>query len=145
MEGEERDIKKIYKIGQTIGEGSYAQVKRAKHRETGEKVAVKVMAKKRMSKDDIKCLEQEIEILKQVEHPNIVRLIDVFETSKYYCLVMELMEGGELFDKIVEKDHFSEFEAREATKSIIDAIGYCQKLGICHRDIKPENLLLSSS
>jgi serine/threonine protein kinase len=55
---------------------------------------------------------------------------------------MELMQGGELFDQILEKEHFSELEAREATKAIVDAIQYCHERGICHRDIKPENLLL---
>jgi len=69
---------------------------------------------------------------------------ETFEDEKYWCLIMELMQGGELFDLILEKDHFSESEAREATRAIIDAIDYCHKLGITHRDIKPENLLLGS-
>mmetsp|Transcript_16432 Transcript_16432/g.25381 ORF Transcript_16432/g.25381 Transcript_16432/m.25381 type:complete len:231 (-) Transcript_16432:71-763(-) len=79
-----------------------------------------------------------------MDHPNIVKLLDVFEDEKYLCLVMELMTGGELFDLIIEKEQFSELEAREATRSLIDAIGYCHSRGICHRDIKPENLLLQS-
>jgi len=68
----------------------------------------------------------------------------VFEDERHWCLVMELMQGGELFDKIIEEEQFSEHEAREATKCIISAIDYCHEKGICHRDIKPENLLLSS-
>jgi calcium/calmodulin-dependent protein kinase I len=82
--------------------------------------------------------------MKGMDHPNIVNLIDVFEDERHWCLVMELMQGGELFDQILEKEHFSEKEAREATRSIIDAIQYCHEKGICHRDIKPENLLLQS-
>lgn len=82
--------------------------------------------------------------MKSVDHPNIVKLIDIFEDERHVCLVMELLLGGELFDQIIENDKFSEFEAREATKAIIDAIEYCHSLGIIHRDIKPENLLLSS-
>jgi len=70
--------------------------------------------------------------------------VDVFEDERHWCLVMELMQGGELFDQILEKEQFTENEAREATKSIISAIDYCHSKGICHRDIKPENLLLSS-
>lgn len=66
----------------------------------------------------------------------------MFEDERHWCLVMELMEGGELFDQILKKDQFSEEEARSATKAIIEAIDYCHKLGIVHRDIKPENLLL---
>jgi calcium/calmodulin-dependent protein kinase I len=73
-----------------------------------------------------------------------VKLIEVFEDERHWCLVMELMHGGELFDQILEKEQFSEFEAREATKTIIDAIYYCHQKDICHRDIKPENLLLAS-
>jgi calcium/calmodulin-dependent protein kinase I len=79
-----------------------------------------------------------------VDHPNVVKLIDVFEDERHWCLVMELMQGGELFDQILEKEFFSENEAREACKSIIEAIQYCHRQGIVHRDIKPENLLLQS-
>ena len=139
-----RKIKETYKIEATLGKGSFATVKRAKHRATGERFAVKVLSKKKMSEEDKVSMKTEIEILKQVDHPNIVKLIDVFEDEKHWCLVMELMQGGELFDEILDKEHFSEIEAREATKSIIDAIGYCHEKGICHRDIKPENLLLLS-
>ena len=139
-----RNIKETYKIEATLGKGSFATVKKAKNRETGERFAVKVLSKKKMSDEDKASMQTEIEILKSVDHPNIVKLIDVFEDERHWCLVMELMQGGELFDEILEKDHFSESEAREATKAIIDAIGYCHEKGIAHRDIKPENLLLQS-
>jgi len=75
-----------------------------------------------LTDDDKASLMTEIEILKSLDHPNIVNLVDVFEDERHFCLVMELMQGGELFDQILEKEHFSEYEAREATKSIIDAI-----------------------
>lgn len=97
-----------------------------------------------MSEEDLAALHTEIEILKSVDHPNIVKLVDIFEDERHVCLVMELLLGGELFDQIIEKDKFSEYDAREATKAIIDAISYCHSLGIIHRDIKPENLLLHS-
>lgn len=71
-------------------------------------------------------------------------MYEVYEDEKYTCLVMELMTGGELFDKILATDQFSETDARECTKSLIDAIRYCHDLGIIHRDIKPENLLIAS-
>ena len=73
-----------------------------------------------------------------------MQLIDVFEDERHWCLVMELMEGGELFDQILEKEFFSEDEARGACKAIIEAIEYCHAQGIVHRDIKPENLLLQN-
>lgn len=139
-----RNIKLTYKIEGTIGRGSFATVKKAKFRDTGERFAVKVLSKKKMNDEDKVAMQNEIEILKQLDHPNIVKLIDVFEDERHWCLVMELMQGGELFDQILEKEQFSETDAREATKSIIDAIHYCHSQGILHRDIKPENLLLQS-
>jgi|TARA_B110000285_G_scaffold137464_1_gene154009 calcium/calmodulin-dependent protein kinase I len=120
-----RNIKETYKIEATLGKGSFATVKKAKNRATGERFAVKVLSKKKMSDEDKAAMTTEIAILKQVDHPNIVKLIDVFEDERHWCLVMELMHGGELFDQILEKEQFSEIEAREATKSIIDAIHYC--------------------
>ena len=79
-----------------------------------------------------------------MDHPHVVKLIETFEDERFLCLVMELMEGGELFDMIIEKDHFSEAEARDATIALVGAIQYCHQLGIVHRDLKPENLLLES-
>ena len=137
-----RNIKETYKIEATIGRGTFATVKRAKNRASGERFAVKVLAKRRMSDEDKANMLVEIDILKSMDHPNIVRLIEVFEDERHWCLVMELMKGGELFDKILECEQFSELEARESIKALIDAIHYCHNKGIIHRDIKPENLLL---
>jgi calcium/calmodulin-dependent protein kinase I len=93
-----RNIKETYKIEGTIGRGSFATVKKAKNRATGVRYAVKVLSKKKMSDEDKLGLQTEIDILKQMDHPNVVKLIDVFEDDRHWCLVMELMEGGELFD-----------------------------------------------
>jgi len=71
-------------------------------------------------------------------------MYDVFEDESHICLVMELMQGGELFDQILDREQFSEIEVRDAIVSIIDAIRYCHSCGIIHRDIKPENLLIQS-
>ena len=117
-----RNIKETYKIEATLGKGNFATVKKAKNRATGERFAVKVLSKKKMTEEDKAAMKVEIEILRQVDHPNIVKLVDVFEDERHWCLVMELMNGGELFDQILEHECFSEFEAREATKAIIDAI-----------------------
>ena len=122
-----RNIKETYKIEGTIGKGSFATVKKAKNRFTGKTYAVKVLSKKKMSEEDKVAMQTEIDILKQIDHPNVVKLIDVFEDERHWCLVMELMEGGELFDQILEKEHFMESEARDAIRSIIDAIDYCHK------------------
>jgi calcium-dependent protein kinase len=92
-------------------------------------------------------LKREIQILKEVKHPNIIALIDVFEDAKYLHLVTELCTGGELFDRIIAKTqsaegHFSEHDAAQLVKDILDAIAYCHDIkGIVHRDLKPENFL----
>ena len=97
-----------------------------------------------MSEEDKIGLQNEIDILTHVDHPNIVKLFEVYEDLDSYSLVMELMTGGELFDTILEKEQFSEREGAETVRPIIDAINYCHSLNIIHRDIKPENLLFST-
>ena len=83
----------------------------------------------------------EVEILSQLDHPNVVRLVEIFDSGENLYLVMELMEGGELFDRIVEKESYTEAEAAETIRPIVDAIRYCHDNGVIHRDLKPENLL----
>lgn len=81
-------------------------------------------------------LTQEVDILSQVDHPNVVKLFEIFEDEAKFYLVFEIMKGGELFDRIVEKDHFSEREAADTIRPIVDAIRYCHLMGIAHRDLK---------
>ena len=120
-----RNILDIYKIEQTIGIGAFARVKRVKHRETGNRYAVKVYQINKMSEGEKESMNTEIEILKQIDHPNIIKLYDVYEDEKYICLVIELMEGGELFDLIHEQKRFSEEQAQEIIKILIDSVRYC--------------------
>ena len=86
-------------------------------------------------------LIQEVHIMMNLDLPNVVKLFEVFNEGDVWFLVMELMEGGELFDRIVEKEHYSEKEAAETIKPIVDSIRYCHQNEIIHRDLKPENLL----
>ena len=97
-----------------------------------------------MAQEEVISIQKEIEILSKVDHPNIVRIIETFEEDDYWCIVMELMTGGDLFDKIIDTFVFTEDEVREAIRVIIDSVGYLHFQGIIHRDIKPENLMLSS-
>jgi calcium/calmodulin-dependent protein kinase I len=94
-----------------------------------------------MSEDDEMQLMLEVEILGQLDHPNVVKLYEVFDEDDHLYLVMELLEGGELFDRIVEKEFYNEKEASDTIRPIIDAIRYCHSIGVIHRDLKPENLL----
>ena len=86
----------------------------------------------------------EVAILERVDHPNIVRMRQVFDCTKTFYMVMELMTGGELFDRIVEKEKYSEEEARRVMQKLAEALVYCHSQGIVHRDLKPENLLYES-
>jgi calcium/calmodulin-dependent protein kinase I len=79
--------------------------------------------------------------LSQLDHPNVLKIIEIFDEEDCIYLVLELLGGGELFDRIVEKENYSEKEAAETVRPIVDAIRYCHSLGIIHRDLKPENLL----
>ena len=90
-------------------------------------------------------LEQEVEIMSQLDHPNIVRLFEIFNEDSTMYLVMEMMKGGELFDRIVEKESYTEKEACDTIRPLVDAIRYCHDQGIIHRDLKPENLLYEST
>jgi calcium/calmodulin-dependent protein kinase I len=103
--------------------------------------AVKVIKRASLVPEDEVALATEIHILEKVEHPNIVRLKEVYDCPKNVYLVMELMTGGELFDRIVQKDHYSENEAKFAIRQVFEAIDYCHDHNIVHRDLKPENLL----
>jgi calcium/calmodulin-dependent protein kinase I len=80
-----------------------------------------------------------------LDHPNVVKLFEIYDEGDVLYLVMELMEGGELFDRIVEKESYSELEAAETIRPIIDSIRYCHQNGIIHRDLKPENLLYETT
>jgi len=81
----------------------------------------------------------------QTDHPNLVRLYEIFDCDDYMYLVMELMTGGELFDRIVEKESYTEKEAADTIRPIVDAIRYCHEMGFIHRDLKPENLLYETN
>merc|ERR1719469_850989 len=140
----DKQIKTDYQILSVIGKGSFATVRKGKHRETKEKVAIKIMSKKKMNEEDVAALQNEIEIMRQVNHPNIVNMSAVYEDKAHHCLVMELMQGGELFDHIITKTNFSEQEAHKFMVPLFDAMMYCHDMGIVHRDLKPENLLFCS-
>uniref|UniRef100_K3WM37 Protein kinase domain-containing protein n=1 Tax=Globisporangium ultimum (strain ATCC 200006 / CBS 805.95 / DAOM BR144) TaxID=431595 RepID=K3WM37_GLOUD len=133
-----------YTLGKMIGSGTFSVVRDAIHKPTGQKYAIKCIKREGLSAEDIEALTTEVAILKQMNHPNIMILHDFFSEEKYYYLVTEFMAGGELFDRIVEKAYYSEREARDLVKLLLEAIKYCHDADIVHRDLKPENLLLTS-
>ncbi|EEF37948.1 CBL-interacting serine/threonine-protein kinase 24 [Ricinus communis] len=134
-----------YEVGRTIGEGTFAKVKFAQNLETGESVAMKVMAKSTILKHRmVDQIKREISIMKIVRHNNIVRLHEVLASRTKIYIILEFVTGGELFDKIVHQGRLSENEARRYFQQLIDAVAHCHSKGVYHRDLKPENLLLDS-
>jgi len=139
------DVRVNYHIDpKELGHGHYGVVRKCMNRETGAWYAVKSIRKSKVSK--IEVLKREIEILKEVKHPHIIELIEVYEDERYLHLITELCTGGELFDRIIAKTqsaegHFSEHDAAVLVRDILDAIRYCHDKGIVHRDLKPENFL----
>lgn len=134
-------ITDYYKFEEELGAGSFAVVKSAVNKKTGELVAVKIINRQEMEEDDEVALQSEIEILSNCDHPNVVKMYEVFDESDFMYIVLECMTAGELFDRIVEKESYSEKEAADTILPIVDAIRYCHENGIIHRDLKPENLL----
>jgi serine/threonine protein kinase len=110
------------------------------------KVAVKILEKEKIKdSSDTERVSREIKILKLVKHPNIVQLYEIIETSKELYLIMELAEGGELFDFIVARSRLKEHEACKFLSQILQGVEYLQKVMVVHRDLKPENLLIDSN
>ncbi|KIL69476.1 hypothetical protein M378DRAFT_69704 [Amanita muscaria Koide BX008] len=138
-----------WKIGRTIGKGSSGRVRIARHSKTGQHAAVKIVSKNvsldRLA-DEIEhkqlALQREIVVMKLINHPNIMRLYDVWETSTELFLILEYVQGGELFEYLCEKGRLPTSEALAYFQQIISAVDYCHQFNIAHRDLKPENILL---
>lgn len=137
----DNDITEHYDLSQEIGAGGYGRVLLGTHRASGEVRAVKIVQKERVK--DYQTFQTEIAILRTLDHPHIVRIIETYETSKLCCLVMEYCEGGELFTTIVAKKTLTEAEAAVYMRQLLSALAYCHSSKVCHRDLKPENVLLS--
>eukprot|EP01117_Protostelium_nocturnum_P013864 TRINITY_DN5217_c1_g1_i2.p1 TRINITY_DN5217_c1_g1~~TRINITY_DN5217_c1_g1_i2.p1 ORF type:complete len:275 (+),score=89.81 TRINITY_DN5217_c1_g1_i2:330-1154(+) len=132
------NIDDYYVIGQKLGKGSFSVVYEGTEKKTGQKYAVKVISKKFIK---AKLLEREIEIMTTIRHENVLFCKAVYEQDDAICLVLELVKGGELYDKIVEEGEYTEEEAKGIVLQIINAVEYLHANGIAHRDLKPENIL----
>ncbi|KAL8274699.1 hypothetical protein Esti_001414 [Eimeria stiedai] len=129
--------------GQNLGKGSYGQVVKARDLKTGTTRAIKVVYKPRI--ENVTRLKREILIMKRLDHPNIIKLFEVYEDEKNLYLVMELCTGGELFERIIKSGHFSERYAACLMRQVFSAAAYCHANNVMHRDLKPENLLYADS
>lgn len=136
------DISDKFSIGEVLGTGNYAEVRLGTNKQTGEKVAIKILSTGKETTQDIL---NEIDILARVDdHPHIIQLKEIYEKKGRMYIVMELVTGGELFDRIIARQHFSEEDARDLLHVLIETIRHMHSYGIVHRDLKPENILFAN-
>ncbi|CAA0808857.1 CBL-interacting serine/threonine-protein kinase 9 [Striga hermonthica] len=135
-----------YELGRTLGEGTFAKVKFATNTQTGDHVAVKIIDRDRVLRHKmVEQIKREISTMKMIKHPNVLSLFEVVMASKTKIyIVLEYVDGGELFDKIAKYGKLKEDAARRYFQQLINAVDYCHSRGVYHRDLKPENLLLDS-
>ncbi|XP_074497497.1 serine/threonine-protein kinase SIK3 homolog isoform X5 [Sebastes fasciatus] len=131
-----------YEIERTIGKGNFAVVKLATHVITKAKVAIKIVDKTQLDEENLKKIFREVQIMKLLKHPHIIRLYQVMETERIIYLVTEYASGGEIFDHLVAHGRMAEKDARKKFKQIVAAVHFCHCRNIVHRDLKAENLLL---
>ena len=138
------NLNDIYEIKDVLGKGKFGLVRLGIHKESGRKVAIKIINKKLVSNLDLEQVKTEVEILKIAQHPNIIRLYDVFENEKYIYIIMEFCGGGDLFGYIEKRGfQLKESRAAEIIHKLSTAIYYLHQYGIIHRDLKPENILMT--
>uniref|UniRef100_A0A9L0IWQ8 Calcium/calmodulin-dependent protein kinase type 1B n=1 Tax=Equus asinus TaxID=9793 RepID=A0A9L0IWQ8_EQUAS len=137
------DISSVYEIREKLGSGAFSEVVLAQERGSSHLVALKCIPKKVLRGKEA-LVENEIAVLRRVSHPNIVALEDVHESPSHLYLAMELVTGGELFDRITERGSYTEKDASHLVGQVLGAVSYLHSLGIVHRDLKPENLLYAT-
>ncbi|PIN16702.1 Ca2+/calmodulin-dependent protein kinase, EF-Hand protein superfamily [Handroanthus impetiginosus] len=140
------NIEEFYELGRELGRGEFGVTYLCTEKSSGEVLACKSISKKKLrTRVDIEDVRREVQIMKHLpKHPNIVTLKDTYEDDYAVHLVMELCEGGELFDRIVARGHYTERAAAAVIRTIVEVIQNCHKHGVMHRDLKPENFLFAN-
>ncbi|KAM6333363.1 calcium/calmodulin-dependent protein kinase type 1G isoform 2-T2 [Alca torda] len=133
------NIRKTFIFMEALGSGAFSEVFLVKQRSTGKLFALKCIKKSPLTRES--SLENEIAVLKKIKHENIVTLEDIYESTTHFYLVMQLVSGGELFDRILERGVYTEKDASVVIHQVLTAVKYLHENGIVHRDLKPENLL----
>ncbi|GMM36307.1 serine/threonine/tyrosine protein kinase [Saccharomycopsis crataegensis] len=145
---EEEDVNNInrsYIIKQeVVGQGAFATVKKAIERSTGETYAVKIISKRKLGIDNRNGVIRELDILKRLDHPNIIKLKGFYEDQDFFYLVMEFISGGDLMDFVAAQGSISEEVSKEIIRQILEAINYVHSQNISHRDLKPDNILIAN-
>ncbi|RRT81225.1 hypothetical protein B296_00002305 [Ensete ventricosum] len=138
------DVHATYTIGKELGRGQFGVTHLCTHKTTGEQFACKTIAKRKLtSKEDVEDVKREVEIMYHLAgQANVVELTGAYEDKHSVHLVMELCAGGELFDRIISRGHFTEHAAASLLRTIVQIVHTCHSMGVMHRDLKPENFLL---
>ncbi|XP_059315358.1 calcium-dependent protein kinase 17-like [Lycium ferocissimum] len=138
------DVRKTYSIGKELGRGQFGVTHLCTHKQTGDQFACKTIAKRKLvNKEDIEDVKREVQIMHHLTgQQNIVELKGAYEDKHSVHLVMELCAGGELFDRIIAKGHYTERAAATLLRTIVQIVHTCHSMGVIHRDLKPENFLL---
>ncbi|XP_050974834.1 serine/threonine-protein kinase SIK1 [Labeo rohita] len=135
----------FYEIIRTLGKGNFAVVKLARHKVTKTQVAIKIIDKTRLNSANLEKIYREVQIMKLLNHPHIIKLYQVMETKDMLYIVTEYAKNGEMFDYLTSNGRMSENEARKKFWQILTAVDYCHRHHIVHRDLKTENLLLDAN
>ena len=144
VSGNEVNPEKIYIKTKLLGSGAFGEVWLVHHKDLDRDFAMKMIKKRKNKPNDEKEILNEIEILKKLDHPKILKVIDFFSTTKKYYIITEYCPEGELFNEIIKKGKFDEGQAAFIINQILKAIAYCHKMNIIHRDIKPENIMITN-
>ncbi|XP_078430817.1 calcium-dependent protein kinase 10-like [Wolffia australiana] len=137
------NIKDLYSLGKRLGQGQFGTTHLCIEKATGNHYACKTIAKRKLTTDDdVEDVRREIQIMHHLAgHPNVISIVGAYEDAVAVHLVMELCGGGELFDRIVQRGHYSERKAAELARVIVGVVEACHSMGVLHRDLKPENFL----
>ncbi|XP_029470156.1 death-associated protein kinase 3 [Rhinatrema bivittatum] len=140
------NVEEHYEMGEELGSGQFAIVRKCREKRTNVEYAAKFIKKRRLSSSrrgvSREEIEREVDILREIQHPNIITLHDIFENKTDVVLILELVSGGELFDFLAEKESLTEEEATQFLKQILDGVYYLHSKRIAHFDLKPENIML---
>ncbi|CAI5798907.1 death-associated protein kinase 3 [Podarcis lilfordi] len=142
----QENVEDYYEMEEELGSGQFAIVRKCREKKSGLEYAAKFIKKRRLSSSrrgvSREEIEREVDILREIQHPNIITLHDIFENKTDVVLILELVSGGELFDFLAEKESLTEEEATQFLKQILDGVHYLHSKRIAHFDLKPENIML---